>query len=143
MPLRWQHCIDHADKYWKADRLIRLSSQCSFAADRQSVSETTLQWENIYNIFMCRKKATLIKLGSVACTKLCCHLILLLVMLWITQVIQSFWSSSRNVRQCLTLPKTTELVLLLQVEVCCMHARAHARTHSVYQINSILRNILN
>ena len=34
---RLQHCIDHADKYSKADRLTRLSSLRSSAADRQSV----------------------------------------------------------------------------------------------------------
>ena len=30
-------CIDHADKYSKADRLTRLCSRRSSAADRQSV----------------------------------------------------------------------------------------------------------
>ena len=35
--MRWQHCIDHADKYSKAGRLTRLSSRRSSAADRQSV----------------------------------------------------------------------------------------------------------
>ena len=27
MSVRWQHCINHADKYSKADRLTRLSSR--------------------------------------------------------------------------------------------------------------------
>ena len=37
MSVRWQHCIDHADKYSKADYVTRLSSRRSSAADRQSV----------------------------------------------------------------------------------------------------------
>jgi len=63
---------------------------------RLVAAHVPLQCENIYNIFMRRKEATLVELGSVACTKLFCHLILLLVMLCITQIILSFYSSSRN-----------------------------------------------
>ena len=37
MSVKWQHCIDHADKYSNADILTRLSSRRSSAADRQSV----------------------------------------------------------------------------------------------------------
>ena len=35
--MRWQHCIDHADKQTKAVNVARLSSRRSSAADRQSV----------------------------------------------------------------------------------------------------------
>ena len=35
--VRWQHCIDHADKQTKAVNVDRLSSRRSSAADRQSV----------------------------------------------------------------------------------------------------------
>ena len=41
MSVRWQHCIDHADKYSKAGRLTRLFSRRSSGADRQSVKAAT------------------------------------------------------------------------------------------------------
>ena len=37
MSVRWQHCINHADKQTKAVNGARLSSRRSSAADRQSV----------------------------------------------------------------------------------------------------------
>ena len=37
MSVRWQHCIDYADKHSKAGIFTRLSSRRSSAADRQSV----------------------------------------------------------------------------------------------------------
>ena len=43
MSVRWQHCIDHADKYSKAGTPTRLSSRRSSATDRQSVKTTTVQ----------------------------------------------------------------------------------------------------
>ena len=49
--VRWQHCIDHADKYSKPGRLTRLSSRRSSAADRQSFEGNSTVTELQFTIF--------------------------------------------------------------------------------------------